>query len=196
MKPPDQFFEDYDRLRARFEWAQAGLGKGDDIAQGKLVAVAFRDFYEKWHLKIQDADLRRRIEAVRRAMKMLQRHLDGIYLEHLQEVIQARKDWWVSEQLFKRSVQLIKLMEQVVPPVRTKLAEAYYDKVGKEFEPATEYRQAEADADNSERKFRTALSQLQADWPERINAAVRARLEQLDGEGANAWHAEVASQIK
>ncbi|HEY0549184.1 MAG TPA: hypothetical protein VGF13_06245 [Verrucomicrobiae bacterium] len=65
----------------------------------------------------------------------------------------------------------------------------------KEFEPATYYRDAEASAAGEEAKFRKALAGLEVDWPERVDAALRGRMEQLVGSGATAWQAAVSSQL-
>lgn len=37
---------------------------------------------------------------------------------------------------------------------------------------------------------------LEADWPERVDAALRERLEKLDAQAANVWQAEVAAQLE
>ena len=196
MKPPEEFFEDYQNMRTHLEWAQAGLGKGDDVAQGKLAVAGFREFYEKWQPKIRDPELRDGVEAVRESVARLQRQLERIFLAHLHEVIEARSDWWVSEQLFKSSLAFIKLMAVVPPQMRSDLEKIHRDSMGEEYEPTAEYQDAEASANESEAKFRKALAAFEIDWPERVDAAMRARFEQLDGNGANLWQAEVAAQAE
>ena len=197
MNPPDEFIEEYWKMRERMDWAEAGLGRGQDVAQAKLVVEDFREFYEKWHPVITDAELRAGLEAAREGMvNHLARGLEKIFLAHLHEVIEARKDWWTAEQLLKMSVNFISMMKHAPPQLRPELEKIHRDHMKKEFEPSAHYQEAEADAAEEEAKFRKALAGLEVDWPERVDAAVRGRLEQLDGPGGNEWQAEVEARMQ
>lgn len=194
MNPPDVFFEEYWKMREHIDWAEAGLGRGQDVAQGKMVLGEFREFYEKWHPIINVPELREGMEEMHEHMeKSLGRHLPQIFLAHLHEVIEARKDWWTAEQLLKMSVNFINLMKHAPPQMRPELEKIHRDYMKKEFEPVTYYQDAEAAAAEEEAEFRKALAGLEVDWPERVDAALRGRLEKLDATGANDWQAEVVA---
>lgn len=196
MKPPDQFIEEYWKMRERMDWAKAGLGRGQDVAQARLVVEDFREFYEKWHPVITDAEFREGMEAARAGMEKLNTGLEKVFLAHLHEVIEARKDWWTAEQLLKMSINFISMMKHAPPELRPELEKIHRDHMKKEFEPTTYYQDAEAEAAGEEAKFRKALTGLEVDWPERVDAALRARLEQSDGAGADEWQAEVATRVE
>jgi hypothetical protein len=195
MKPPEAFIEEYWKMRERMDWAKAGLGRGQDVAQGKTVLGEFREFYEKWHLLINVPELRAGMEEMHEYMgKTLGRRLENIFLAHLNEVIEARKDWWTSEHLLKMAVTFINMMKHAPPQLRPELEKIHRDYMKKDFEPVTYYQDAEAEAAEEEAKFRKALAGLEVDWPERVDAALRGRLEKLDGTGADDWQAEVAAR--
>lgn len=195
MTPPDEFIEEYWKLRERMGWANAGLGRGQDVAQGKLLLADFREFYAKWHPVINIPELRAGMEATHeRIEKTLGVHLEQIFLAHLHEVIEARKDWWTSEQLLKMSPGFINLMKHSPEQLRPGLEKIHRDYMKKDFVPETYYRDAEADAAGEEVKFRKALAGLEVDWPERVDAALRGRLEQLDGGAGTDWQMELATQ--
>jgi hypothetical protein len=195
MKPPDEFIEEYWKMRDRLDWAEAGLGRGQDVAQGKTMLEEFRAFYEKWHPVINVPELREGMEEMHTHMeKTLGRHLEQLFLAHLHEVVEARKDWWTSEQLLKMSVNFIALMKHAPEQLRPGLEKIHRDYMKKEFEPTTYFQDAEAGAAEEEAKFRKALVELEVDWPERVDSVLRERLEKLDGTGANDWQAEVSSQ--
>lgn len=194
MRPPDKFIEEYWKLRERMDWANAGLGRGQDVAQGKLLVEDFLGFHEKWRTVIQDTKLRQGLQAAREGMEKLRINLERIFLAHLHEVIEARKDWWTGEQLLKMSVTFISMMKHAPPQLRPELEKIHRDFMKKEFESATYYRDCEAGAEACETTFRKALAGLEVDWPERVDAALRGRLEKLDGPGATDWQAEVEAQ--
>ncbi|MSU62564.1 MAG: hypothetical protein EXS31_09230 [Pedosphaera sp.] len=66
----------------------------------------------------------------------------------------------------------------------------------KKFEPVTYYQDAEAAAEEEEAKFRKALAGLEVDWPERVDAGIRERLQKLDGTGGNDWQVEVEARMQ
>jgi hypothetical protein len=178
------------------DWAAAGLGRGQDVAQAKLLVEDFHAFYQKWHPVIKVPELYAGLEAAREHIeKNLVRGLERFFLAHLLEVIEAREDWWTSEQLLKMSVNFINVMKHAPPQLRPELEKVHREHMKKEFDPTTYYRDAEADAAAEEAKFRKALAGLEVDWPERVDAALRGRMEQLDGSGATAWQAEVSSKL-
>jgi hypothetical protein len=197
MKPPDEFIEEYWKMRERMDWAQAGLGRDQDLAQGKTVLGEFREFFEKWHPVITIPELREGLEEMHAQLeKTLGWHLEGIFLAHLHEVIEARKDWWTGEELLKMAATFINLMKHAPPQLRPGLEEIHRDFMKKDFDPETYYRDSVAEAATVEAEFRQALVELAVDWPERVDAALRARLEKLDGPAANAWQAEVAALME
>ena len=194
-RPPEAFIDEYWRMRDRLDWAESALGRGQDVAQAKTVLEEFRAFYQKWHLVITIPDLRQGMEAAHARMeKTLGRGLEKIFLAHLHEVIEARKDWWASEQLFKMSVNFIALMKHSPPEMRPELEKIHRECMKEEFEPVKYYQDAEADAAEGEAKFRKAFAGLAVDWPERVDAAIKERLEKVDGTGAGDWQAEVVAE--
>lgn len=193
--PPDEFIEEYWQMRERMDWARSALGRGQDVAQGKLVLAGFEEFYQKWRPLIQDPDVRAGLDAGREGLQALRRHLEQVYLTHLHEVVEARKDWWTAEQLLKMSISFINLMKHAPAQLRPDMEKIHRDYMKKDFDPVTHYQDAEASAAEEEAKFRKALVEFEIDWPERVDAAMKVRLEQLDGNSANAWQAVLAAQI-
>ena len=196
MDPPEGFVEEYWSMRERMDWAESALGRGQDLAQAKTVLEDFHNFYDRWRQFITDAEVCEGLDRAREHMeKTLGRKLDCIFLAHLEEVIEARKDWCVSELLFEATLNFIGLMKHVPPRMRSELEKIHRESMQCDFDAETDYREAEADAAESETLFRQALAGLEVDWPERMDAAMRARLEKLDVAGANDWQAEIAAQF-
>ena len=84
MNPPDEFFDEYWKMRERMDWAKAGLGRGQDVAQAKLLVADCREFYAKWHPVIHVPELRAGLEAVNEHVeKKLGAHLEQLFLSHL-----------------------------------------------------------------------------------------------------------------
>jgi hypothetical protein len=118
MKPPDAFIEEYWEMRERMDWAAAGLGRGQNVAQAKLLVEDFRAFYQKWHPVIKVPELCAGLEAAREHIeKNLARGLEKVFLAHLLEVIEAREDWWTSEQLLQMSINFINMMKHAPPTI-------------------------------------------------------------------------------
>ncbi len=177
------------------KWLQQALGRGEDVGAGRAFIAEFRDFYNRWHLVIQDKQLAAAMEIVRREIDTgLGRKLEKIYFAHLHEIVEKRKDCWIGEQLLKGTLHFINLMKHSPPEMLPELQNVYREHMKKEFVPETCYRDAETDCALNEKDFRKALAGLAADWPERVDAALRERLEKLDADGANAWQTELVAQ--
>ena len=198
MKPPEAFFEEYQRMRQHMRWAEAALGRGqDEIAQARTVLEEFREFHQRWHPVIQIPELREGIVGMMEIMEStLGRGLEKVYLSHLHEVIEARKDWWMAELLLPLAVKFIRLMKSAPPPLRAEMEKIHREKMGKEFDPTTHYQDSEREAAEDEADFRKALAALAADWPERVDAPLRERLERLDGPAAQKWQVELSAQLE
>ena len=196
MKPPEAFFEEYRKFRERMGWVEASLGRGQDVAQCKLLVEDFREFYQKWHPVLEPSKLCTGLETMRAQIENgLGARLEQIFLAHLSEVVEARKDWWTGEMLFQAAIAFITIMKEAPPQMRPALEQVHREHMKKEYDPETYYRDSEANVAEEEANYRKALAGMEVDWPERVDAALRERLERLDGEGANGWQEELAAQI-
>ncbi|HUB88030.1 MAG TPA: hypothetical protein VMB22_09080 [Verrucomicrobiae bacterium] len=195
-RPPQAFIDEYWQMREHMQWAKSALGRGQDVPLAKTTMAEFRAFYDRWHPLIEDPELRAGMETMRKGMEeSLGRHLELVFLTQLNDVIEARKDWFIAEELLKASISFIALMKEAPLQMRPELEKIHRDYMKKEFEPEQYYREAEADAAEEESKYRKALAGLETDWPERADAALRGRLEKLDTRAANAWQAEVSAKL-
>jgi len=197
MKPPEQFFDEFEPIRERIRWAQAGLGTEKQIAQGKMMLDDFRDFFRKWRPQINGhPEACRLMDTLRGQMDKMERHLHQVFWAHLNEVIEARKEWIQIEAIFQAMVAVITLRKQMPEKLRDGFEKILRDYAKGEFDAEKEYRDSEKDVTEAEAEFRKALAGLEVDWPERVDAGLRNRLEKLEVEGAKAWQAEVAAQME
>ena len=196
-QPPGDFVEEYWQMSERLKWAEAALGRGQDVAQAKLIFEQFEEYYQKWRSHIKEPEVRAGLDQALEAMKPLRRNLERIALFHLQEVIEARRDWCVSELIFQGVVATIGLRKEMPEHLKAEFEEVLRDRAtGESFDSEKEFRDCEQRATEAQAKFRKALVKYEIDWPERVNVAVRERLEKLDVEGANIWQHELAAQIE
>ncbi len=183
-------------MRERVDWAMSAVGRGQDLAQAKTIMDECEDFYTRWHDVITIPELRAGIEALHQlVVEGIGATLERSWLEHLHAVIEARKDWLAGEALLRCDIQFIEIMKVTDGPPRLELEKIYRDHMKKEYDPEECYRDAEAGVAENEADFRRLLAVLEADWPERADAALRARLEGLDAASFVAWQTEVAQQL-
>jgi hypothetical protein len=194
MKPPDEFIDEYWKMRERIDWLEASGITGEDIGKAKLFVGELLEFYEKWHPVIKDAELRAGLQAARGGMEDLRIKLEKIYWAHLHEVIEERKEWLFAEAIFKGVVAITVLRRQMPETLKAGFEQILLDHSPGGFDAEKEYRETEKNVADAEAKFRKALAGLEVDWPERVDAALRGRLEKTDMTGANAWQAEVVAQ--
>jgi hypothetical protein len=195
MNPPDEFIDEYWKMRERIDWLEASGITGEDIGKAKLFVGELLEFYEKWHPVIKDAELRAGLQAAHGGMEDLRIKLEKIYWAHLHEVIEERKEWLVTEAILKGLVAVSVLRKQMPEKLKDGFEQILRDhSMGGEFDMEKAFRETENDVADAEAKFRKALAGLEVDWPERVDAALRERLEKTDMAGANAWQAEVVAQ--
>lgn len=182
-------------MRERVGWAMSAAGRGQDLAQAKTVVDECEDFYARWHDVITIPELRAGLEALHQlVVEGIGATLEQSWLEQLHAVIEARKDCLAGEVLLKWDIQFIEIMKLAEGAMRAELEKIYREHMKKEYDPEGCYRDGEEGAAENEADFRKLLATLEADWPERVDAALRARLEGLDAEAANAWQAEIEEQ--
>ena len=199
MMPPQEFADEYWQMRERLDWLMAGgiVGgqDGKDLSKAKLFVAGLQEFYEKWQPVIQDPKLSRGLKTVRGRFEGLRVKLEKIYWAQLHEVIEARKGWASAEAIFKALVAITVLRKEMPEHLRAEFEKTIRDReTGASFDAETYYRLTEQNASVAEAKFRKELTGLAVDWPERVDAALRERLEQADMAGANQWQAEVVAQ--
>jgi hypothetical protein len=193
MNPPQKFADEYWQMRERMDWLTAG-GITEDIGKAKLFLGEFFEFHQKWQTQITDAKLSKGLKISHQAMDGLRVKLEKIYWAHLHEVITARKEWLLAEGIFKALVAVTVLRREMPEKLRPEFEKILADHSPGGFDAEKEYRETEQDVTEAEAKYRKALTGLEVDWPERVDAALRERLEKLDGNGAEAWLAEVVTQ--
>jgi hypothetical protein len=195
-RPPGDFLEEYWQMSERLEWAHAAFERGQDLAQPKLTFEQFEEYYQKWRSHIKEREVCAGLDQAREVMQRLRRELERTALRQLQKLIEARKDWCVSELMFQGVVATIGLRKSMPEHLKAEFEQVLRDpKTGESFDSEREFREAEQRANQAQAKFRKALVEFEIDWPERVDAALHERLEELGGEKANAWHAELAAQI-
>jgi len=179
-KPPKGMPEDYARMRTHFAWAIQSMATGHvDIAQAKLVVGEWNEFVAKWLPQIKEAEVVAGIKKIDEVVKKMHQTLDRVHLEHLAKVVAARRDWFLSELLFKLGIAYANIVKDCPPKLLPGLLKIYRDSTGEEYEPTKDYRQSEAAAEQAEADFRRELARLECDWPERTSAAVSQRLVNL-----------------
>ena len=194
--PPDEFWEDYVKVRTHFEWAEISMRGGDvDIPQAKLVVEKFGAFLRQWQSRIKDAEIAEVLTRLVAWQENLALCIERTWFEQLQQALEARRDWRVSELLFKASINYAALIKECPPHLLPELKRIYSDSMGKEYDPAEDFRDADASAEESEAKFRKELAKLECDWPERVDAALRERLGKVDERALAEWQKEVAGAL-
>lgn len=195
--PPEEFFEDLERLKSHFDWTAMALGGNDeeDASKGKAIAAEFREFEQKWRKKINDAEFRNAMEAVKKFMTGLESKLEELRRKQLLKVIGARKDWLVAELLFHGNLAIIGLRKEMPEHLRAEFEEVIRDReTGESFNAEKHFRECEQRVAETEADYRKALVGFEVDWPEWADVKLRARLEKLDVEDAKRWEAEIAAK--
>jgi hypothetical protein len=198
MKPPEEFFEDLERLTSHFDWIAMALGENDeeDASKGKMLAVEFSEFEQKWGTKIADAEFRNAMEAVRKLMKGLESKLEELRLKGMLKLIEARNEWIIAESFLQATVAITVLRREMPEEKRAEFEEVIRDReTGESFNAEKHFRDCEQRIAETEADYRKALARFDIDWPEWADASLRARLEKLDAEDAKRWETEVSSKL-
>ncbi|MDB6172068.1 MAG: hypothetical protein JWL59_1379 [Chthoniobacteraceae bacterium] len=106
----------------------------------------------------------------------MQLHLKRVFLAHLREVLEARKEWQVAELFLKASAAFIRIMKGAPAALLPQLEASYRDQMGHEFEPTPGYRQSELDAEKGKSEYRNALRGFKTDSTEHVTQKLPQRL--------------------
>jgi len=183
-----ELMEEYKALRERCERAEGSV-QLRDILQLKLSVTQAREFLNRWQNKSHDLILERQLSQLRDKNQRMAAVLESWFLEALHRVIDKRIRWLVAEQRFRISVEYIRMVQNAPYDLEAPLRIFFLDEFFYEFRAERLYRESELAADRCEGDYKKALSSLQADWPERVNAELRSRLAVTDPRQLRSWKA-------
>lgn len=198
MNAPEGFAEEFEQIRQGVEWGLATLGSDNHLAQDKIFVAGFRAFYRKWRLLI-DPELRAPLEILHRKLEAdFAPKMEALYWTSLNLVLAARATWLVSEELFRATIPVAVYLRDLPGETRAKMIAASANPAGTSALLSGEraYREAEETVIEAETVLRKDLAHLEADWPERVDAAFRERLDKADGAGIMLWQAEIAVELE
>ncbi len=194
MNAPQQFFDEFEPLQERIRWAQAGLGTDKQIVQGKMMLEEFREFFGRWRPQVAGhAEVCRQLDDLFQKLNRMERHLHQVFWAHLNEVIGTRKQWLAAEASLKATVAITVLRREMPEKLRDGFEKILSDH---SFDAESAFREGEKEIAEAETKYRRELAGLEIDWPERVDAALRERLEKLEMAGADDWQAQITGEIE
>jgi len=183
-----ELMDEYEVLRERWKSAQRCM-RIRDVPQLKLSLKHARDFLDRWQHKSDEPPIGRTLAELREKNRRIMAVLESWFLEALHRVINKRVGWLVAEKRFRFSVEYIQMMQNAPCDLQAQLRAFFSDEFGYDFRAERLYRAWEAAADRCERDYKKALSELQADWPERIDDELRSRLAATDPRQLRRWKA-------
>ncbi len=190
--PPPEFFREFEPLRRQSEWLEL-QGKRAAIAELREMVTGYNAFLDRWQPRIFHPSTRTQLATLRAQMQTMARRLELHYLASLQEAVEARRKVGLAEAFLEGAVlfsQLAKISE-----ARPDLERIYRESMGEEYVAEKEYREVEADADAADAEFRRSLAEFAADWPDRVDAALRQRLAEADAPALKAWAEEIQAEV-
>jgi hypothetical protein len=183
-----ELMDEYKALREQCDRAEGGR-RLRDILHLKLSVGQAREFLNRWQGKSHDLALEQQLSELRGKNQRMAALLESWFLEALHRVIDKRVRWLIAEQRFSFSVEYIRMMQNAPWSLQRQLRIFFLDEFFYEFRAERLYRESELAADRCERDYKRALSSLQADWPERVNAELRSRLAVTDPRQLRSWKA-------
>jgi hypothetical protein len=123
--------------------------------------------------------------------------MEAVFWSKLNLVISARAEWLAAEAFFRASVTVAAFLRDMPEEMRAKIkATSREPNIAVLLDGERAFREAEEMVNESEASFRKDLAALEVEWPERVDATLRQRLEKLDGADAQAWRVEISAQLE
>lgn len=191
-----EFVKAYDTFREHYDWFSRRRMVGDlSIPDTKEAVAEMREFVDRWQGRTGLAEMDRGLEKFAELVAGLERALERDATEKLIAVVEKRGDCVVGELILKASVTFIELMKEVPDEMRPELLRIHRESMGKDFDPETDYRESEEDAESHRQEFEQAWGSYVADWPERATPELRQRAATVEGDPLGAWLAELRATL-
>lgn len=128
-------------------------------------------------------------------LQKMGRSIEEFYLASLRELLSKWSQRFIQETIFQGEIitqQMIQISptQAMVDELKAIVIEGAPDT----YNPEKMYREGEKLADEHAEAYRAEWAEFKASWPERIDAAFLARLENLTIEDHNAWVAEISPE--
>ena len=191
-----QFVRDYEKFREHLDWFTRSREAGNlSIANTREAVAEMREFVDRWAGRSGLAEMDRTLRKLGAHVTGLEKALERDALEKLLAVLEARGDVVIGEMMVKTNVVFIELMKEAPEELRPEMLKIHRESMGRDFDPETDYRECEGDADEARRKFEQAWRQFAADWPERSTPELRERVHTVEGEPLGKWKGELLEKM-
>ena len=191
-----RFVREYDKFREHWDWFIRSRDAGNlSVANTREAVAEMREFVDRWTGRSGLAEMDRGLREFGAHVTRLERAMERDALEKLVAVLEARDDVVIGEILVKASVAFIELMEEAPEQLRPKLLKIYREHMGRDFDPETDFRKCEEDADENRREFEQAWQQFAADWPERATPELRERVQTVEGDALGKWKGDLLAKL-
>jgi hypothetical protein len=191
-----KFVREYEKFREHYDWFVRRREAGDlSIPKTREAVAEMREFVDRWTGRSGLAEMDEGLRAFAKIVSQFEMILEKDAAEKLLAALEARGDCVVGELLVKGAVEFIALMKAAPEELRPGMLKIYRESMGKEFDPETDYRDSEADAEEKKRELEEAWRKFAADWPERATPELRERVQTVAGEPLGKWKGELVARI-
>jgi len=128
-----------------------------------------RAFLTRWDGQLAHFSDQATVETFRRQLHGMERHVEGLYLASLHELVEARREWKLAETFLEAAVALNELIKVTPAHLLPELEAALRGKGPEAYDAARSFRAAMTEADEYEVAYRRLRREFEADWSERLN---------------------------
>ncbi len=190
---PEGFHREFEPLRQRFAWLEVQRDR-ITIAELRELHGLTCAFVDRWQpQRFVHPPTRALLASLRKYTQNMVRQMELHFLASLQEAIETRLAVVRAQAFLEAEVAMSGLAK--IPEVRPEIERIHREHMGRAYVPEREYRESEADADAAEAAFRKSMAEFAADWPDRLDAALRQRLLEADGAALRAWWEEIGREV-
>ncbi len=182
-------------MRTRLHWA---VQRGDqiDMQHARITTEEVGEFLERWNGRVPIPEVEAELRRVQAWVNHMERHLEKLFLTHLLEVLELRREWEIAEAFLRASTAFIRIMKEAPAHLLPQLEAIYRNQMHREYDAGTEYQESVAQAEAGEAAYKKTSQEFEVDWGNRFTAALRKRLNSLTLAQTQNWMEEIQQCIE
>ncbi len=186
MKIPQAFHREFTRWRGTFADARKrATAEGGDVFDLRPSIGEFRRLYERWHPRL--LRFPHALRALENMESVLSGTLERAFTLQLLDVVRACLALRAAEVCVAATMETLDAMQGATEEELIEHRRQQREALGEEIDADRDLAKAEEDVYEGEQLMADRLSVLAAAWPDRVNAALRERLDRLDVKSAEQW---------